>query len=291
MLSYSKPLQADKKNLFTAKYVITDYDKPADISFLKQSQVVKKQLFTANYAITDYEKASDLIIEKACSRTSFGVSALAVHGLMETVKDPSFREIVNRIDLVVPDGQPVRWALNSFYKVALKDRVAGPQLTLDTLKKANKHKLKVFLYGSTSLTLDKFQAFIKRNYPSIIICGTHSDRFREATQEEDQQDIKKINASGANIVLVGRGCPRQERWVAAHLGKVNAVMMAVGAAFDFHAGNIKHAPTWMQNSGLEWFFRLIQDPKRLFKRYLFTNSHFIYLFILCKLDFHRVAFK
>ena len=288
MLSYSKPLQLDKKQYFKAKYAVTEYEQA---SASKSLQVVKKQLFTANYAITDYEKASDLIIEKARSRTSFGVSALAVHGLIETVKDASFRESVNQIDLVVPDGQPVRWALNSFYKVALKDRVAGPKLTLDTLKKANKHKLRVYLYGSTSLTLDKFQDFIRRNYPSIIICGTHADRFREATPEEDLLDVKKINSSGANIVLVGRGCPRQERWVASHLGKVNSVMMAVGAAFDFHAGNIKHAPTWMQNSGLEWFFRLIQDPKRLFKRYLFTNSHFIFLFILCKLDLYRVAFK
>jgi exopolysaccharide biosynthesis WecB/TagA/CpsF family protein len=288
MLSYSKPLQLDKKQYFKAKYAIKDYE---IASASKALQVDKRQLFTANYAITDYEKASDLIIEKARTNTSFGVSALAVHGLIETVKDPSFRDSVNQIDLVVPDGQPVKWALNSFYKVAMKDRVAGPQLTLCTLQKANKHKLKVYLYGSTSLTLEKFQDFIRRNYPSIIIAGTHADRFREATPEEDEQDIKKINASGANIVLVGRGCPRQEKWVAGHQGKVNAVMMAVGAAFDFHAVNIKHAPTWMQNSGLEWFFRLIQDPKRLWKRYLFTNSHFVLLFILCKLDFHKVAFK
>ncbi len=261
------------------------------LSYSKPLQVDKKQLFTANYAITDYDKASDLIIEKACSRTSFGVSALAVHGLMETVKDPSFRELVNQIDLVVPDGQPVKWALNSFYKLSLKDRVAGPRLTLYTLQKANQHKLRVYLYGSTSLTLDKFQEFINKNYPSIVICGTHPDRFREATPEEDVEDVRKINASGANIVLVGRGCPRQEKWVANNLGKINAVMMAVGAAFDFHAGNIKHAPNWMQKSGLEWLFRLIQEPKKLWKRYLVTNSHFVYLFILCKLDFHKVAFK
>lgn len=290
MLSYSKPLQVDSKQLFTSNYAIPGFSKAAD-KYAKPLQIQKKQLFTTNYAITDYNEASNLIIEKARSRTSFGVSALAVHGLIETVKDPAFRRTVNKIDLVVPDGQPIKWALNSFYNVELKDRVAGPKLTLDTLRKANQHRLRVYLYGSTTITLRKFQDFIEKNYPSIVICGTHADRFREATPAEDEQDIRKINASGANIVLVGRGCPRQEKWVASHLGKINAVMMAVGAAFDFHAGNIKHAPTWMQNSGLEWFFRLIQDPKRLWKRYLFTNSHFVFLFILCKLDFHKVAFK
>jgi N-acetylglucosaminyldiphosphoundecaprenol N-acetyl-beta-D-mannosaminyltransferase len=138
--------------------------------------------------------------------------------------------------------------------------------------------LKIYLYGSTQATLDKFSQFINEKYPKITICGVHTDRFREATPEEDAQDIKKINASGANIVLVGRGCPRQEKWVSDHIGQVNSVMMAVGAAFDFHAGNIKLAPKWMQDYGLEWFFRLVQEPQRLWKRYLFTNSFFIYLF-------------
>jgi exopolysaccharide biosynthesis WecB/TagA/CpsF family protein len=101
--------------------------------------------------------------------------------------------------------------------------------------------------------------------------------------EEDINDIKIINDSGAHIVLVGRGCPRQEEWVSNHKGKINSVMMAVGAAFDFHAGTVKQAPVWMQNYGLEWLFRLIQEPKRLWKRYLFTNSYFIYLFLKHKI--------
>jgi len=135
----------------------------------------------------------------------------------------------------------------------------------------------VFLYGSTKNTLIHFKSFINHNYPNINICGIHEDRFREATKEEDFADIDQINNSQAHIVLVGRGCPRQEKWVSSHYGKINAVMMAVGAAFDFHAGIIKQAPLWMQNIGLEWLFRLIQEPKRLFKRYLYTNSHFILL--------------
>lgn len=242
-------------------------------------------IFGVTYTACDYESASDAIIENAKQQNSFGVSALAVHGLMESFKDKALMAQVNKLDLVVPDGQPVRWAMNAFHKTGLKDRVYGPTLTLYVLRKAHRDGLGVYLYGSKKETLDKLQDFIKREYPNVIISGVHVDRFREATEEEDLQDIKKINESGANIVLVGRGCPRQEKWVANHLGKVNAAMMAVGAAFDFHAGTVEQAPAWMQRSGLEWLFRLTREPKRLWKRYLFTNSLFIYLFIKKSLKF------
>jgi len=207
------------------------------------------------------------------------MSALAVHGLIESFKSPELLKQVNSLDLVVPDGQPTRWAMNFFHKAQLKDRVSGPQLTLVVLEKANDLGLSVYLYGSKQETLDKFLLFIDNNYPNLKVAGTHADRFRDATPEEDLQDIEKINKSGANLVLVGRGCPRQEKWVANHLGKIDGSMMAVGAAFDFCAGTLKKAPTWMQRTGFEWLFRLCIEPKRLWKRYLFTNSLFIYLFI------------
>lgn len=243
---------------------------------------MKTEIFGVNYTPTDYEEASDIIIDKACLHSSFGVSALAVHGLIECYHSPSLREKINKIDLIVPDGQPVRWVINNFYQLQLKDRVYGPVLTLHVLRKANDLSLKVFLYGSKKETIEKFSAFITTNFPKVKITGIHPDRFREANQQEDEEDIAKIKTSGAHIVLVGRGCPRQEVWVSDHLGKVNAPMMAVGAAFDFYAGTLKQAPVWMQNNGLEWLFRLIMEPGRLWKRYLFTNSTFIYLFILKK---------
>lgn len=252
--------------------------------------IFKKHLFTVNYSITDYDKASDVIIEKAISHTSFGVTALAVHGLIESVKNKTFRHLVNKLDMIVPDGQPVRWALNSFHKVNMKDRVAGPILTDHVLSKANDKSLSIYLYGSTSATLEKMKAVIEQKYPKITICGTHADRFREATAEEDKADIKKINESGAHIVLVGRGCPRQEKWVAEHLGLINAPMMAIGAAFDFIAGNIALAPKWIQDSGFEWFFRFMQQPGKLWKRYLTTNTHFIYLYVSCKLGIRKINF-
>lgn len=240
----------------------------------------KRNLFSVNYSIVDYKSASDLLIQKALTRQSYGLSALAVHGLVESVWNPDLKRRVNSIDMVVPDGQPVRWALNFFHKSRLKDRVYGPELTLHVLEKASRHGLKVYLYGSTLDTITKLTDFIHTRYPGVKVCGYHADRFRDATPEEDHEDIRKINASGAHIVLVGRGCPRQEIWVADHLGKVNAVMMAVGAAFDFHAGKVSQAPAWMQNNGLEWLYRLIKEPKRLWKRYLTTNLFFIYLFII-----------
>lgn len=239
----------------------------------------KVNLFGIFYTSTDYDNATKTIIDNACKNSSFGVSALAVHGLITAYKDDLLRTLVNKIDLIVPDGQPVRWAMNSFYHLGLKDRVYGPALTLSVLSSANAMRLRIYLYGSTKETCEKFSQFIESNYPNVEICGVHVDRFREATEEEDMQDVQKINASKAHIVLVGRGCPRQEIWVANHLGKVNAAMMAVGAAFDFHAGTVKQSPKWMQDAGLEWFFRFIQEPRRLWKRYLITNSFFIYLFL------------
>jgi exopolysaccharide biosynthesis WecB/TagA/CpsF family protein len=165
--------------------------------------------------------------------------------------------------------------------------VYGPTLTWNVLEKANEQKLSLFFYGSTEKTLRLFQKNISEAFPQIKIVGFHIDRFRNATKEEDDQDIEKINQSSAHIILVGRGCPRQEIWVAEHIGKINGVMLAVGAAFDFHANTLKQAPTWMQNNGLEWLFRLIQEPRRLWKRYLFTNSKFIYLILLKIFKIHK----
>lgn len=256
----------------TARHIEFAYNNHAMINF------EKAKLFTPEYALVDYESASDIILKHASENKSFGVSALAVHGLMTSIDNIELGRVINNIDMIVPDGQPVRWALNSFYKSGLKDRVYGPTLTLHVLSKADKQGLSVYLYGSKEATLDKFTDFINRQYPGVKIAGVHVDRFREATAQEDLDDIKKINDSGAHIVLVGRGCPRQEFWVANHVGKINAAMMAVGAAFDFHAGTVKQAPMWMQNAGLEWFFRLYQEPKRLWRRYFVTNSQFIFLF-------------
>ncbi len=240
----------------------------------------KVKLVNTFYSVVDYDSASDVIIQEAEKHTSFGVFALPVHGLVPAVKDKQMAAAVKKADMIVPDGQPIRWAMNHFYNVGLKDRVYGPILTLHVLEKANELGLKVFLYGgNTEETLEKFVAFIQEKFPNIIICG----KYREEHPDGDTLSSDEINQSGAHIVLIGRGCPKQEIWVASRLGQVNAVMMAVGAAFSFHAGTLRQAPKWMQDNGLEWLFRLMMEPRRLWKRYLFANSYFIWVILKFKL--------
>ncbi|MDB4224439.1 WecB/TagA/CpsF family glycosyltransferase [Granulosicoccus sp.] len=237
------------------------------------------EVFLPKYCALDCEHAAEVIVENAAKNVSFGVTALAVHGLMESYHKSALGLKINRIKMIVPDGQAVVWAMNLLYGLNIKFKLPGPTLTLEVLRVANELSLKIYLFGSTSDTLGKFRDFIQKDYPNLHVVGVHEDRFREATREEDAADILKINESGANIVLVGRGCPRQEHWVADHVDKVDAAMLAVGAAFDYHAGKLNRAPMWIQKMGLEWLYRLIQEPRRLWRRYLVTNCQFIYQLI------------
>lgn len=232
-------------------------------------------IFGVDLSITDYDDATRRIVEAGAQKRSFAMSALATHGLMEAVHDESFREVVNNLDLVTPDGQPVRWAMNLLHEVGLDDRVYGPDLTWKVCGAAADAGVGIYLFGSTPETCDAFVAAILKEWPHAIISDVQPDRFRDATPEEDAADIERINNSGAGVVLVGRGCPRQEKWVGAHKGQVNAAMMAVGAAFDYHAGQLRKPPALMQKYGLEWLWRLGLEPKRLFKRYAITNSQYV----------------
>lgn len=238
--------------------------------------MTKVDIFGVGVDVTDYSDATSRVMEAARNRRSYAVSALAVHGLMEAVGDDAFRSQVNEIDLVTPDGQPVRWAMNLLHDVGLEDRVYGPDLTWHVISACEDSDVSLFLFGSKRATIDGFVAEIRRRHPRIRIAGTQADRFRDATPDEDEADIRTINESGAGVVLVGRGCPRQERWVADHRGRVDAAMMAVGAAFDYGAGTLDPPPRWMQRSGLQWAFRLRQEPGRLWRRYLVTNSRFMW---------------
>jgi N-acetylglucosaminyldiphosphoundecaprenol N-acetyl-beta-D-mannosaminyltransferase len=234
----------------------------------------KVNIFGVDLSITDYEDATRRIIEAGAAKQSFAMTALATHGLMEAVHDPEFRAVVNTLDLVTPDGQPVRWAMNILRDASLEDRVYGPDVTWKVCGAAAAAGMGIYLFGSTPETCDAFVAAIQAEWPHAIISDVQPDRFRDATPEEDAADIERINTSGAGVVLVGRGCPRQEKWIGAHKGSVNAAMMAVGAAFDYHAGQLKKPPALMQKYGLEWLWRLGLEPKRLFKRYAVTNTQY-----------------
>jgi N-acetylglucosaminyldiphosphoundecaprenol N-acetyl-beta-D-mannosaminyltransferase len=228
-----------------------------------------------NMSRVDYESAVAAIIDAAKARRSFGATALAVHGVMEAYRDGAFTELLNRLHLIAPDGQPVRWAMNLLGARELKDRVYGPTLMLKVCEQAAVKELPIFLYGSTQVVLDRLRRNLTTKFPGLIVVGLQADRFRDASPEEDEQDIRTINQSGARIVLVGRGCPRQEKWVAAHLGKIHAAMIAVGAAFDFHAGTLPQSPKILQDYGLDWLFRVVNEPKRLWRRYLILNPLFV----------------
>jgi exopolysaccharide biosynthesis WecB/TagA/CpsF family protein len=237
-------------------------------------QIPKVPIFGIGVSVTDYADACAAIMEAARTRRSYAVSALATHGLTEAARDGELGELVNSIELVTPDGQPVRWAMNMLHGTALSERVYGPDLVAAVCAAAAAERMSVYLYGSTPETCRKVADELPRRYPGLRIAGVQPDRFRDATADEDAEDVQRIRASGADIILVGRGCPRQERWVALHRGLLLVPMLAVGAAFDYIAGNITRPPGWMQRVGLEWLFRLYREPRRLFRRYLVHNSLF-----------------
>jgi N-acetylglucosaminyldiphosphoundecaprenol N-acetyl-beta-D-mannosaminyltransferase len=209
--------------------------------------------------------------------------------LTEAARDPEFGELVNSIDLVTPDGQPVRWAMNLLHGTALSERVYGPDLVATVCTAAAAESMSVYLFGSTPQTCRRVATELPLRYPGLRIAGTQPDRFREATANEDALDVRRIRESGADIVLVGRGCPRQERWVAQHRGLLPLPMLAVGAAFDYIAGNITRPPGWMQRAGLEWLYRLHKEPRRLFRRYVVHNSLFCVMLVRELLQKNKVA--
>lgn len=235
-----------------------------------------------NVSRVDYSDATSLIISWAHRREPRLVSALAVHGVMTGVLDPRHGDCLNSFDLLAPDGQPVRWALNLLDRRAprLADRVYGPELVRHVCAAAAHERVGVYLYGSTDATVHAMARQLQAWYPTLEIAGIRPSRFRDATPHEDEDDINAINASEAGIVLVGLGCPLQERWAYEHRERVEAVMLCVGAAFDFHAGRLRQAPGWMQRNGLEWLFRLWTEPWRLWRRYLLLNPAYVVLLAL-----------
>jgi N-acetylglucosaminyldiphosphoundecaprenol N-acetyl-beta-D-mannosaminyltransferase len=221
-----------------------------------------------------WQDAIDRIIGWASAYESRYVCACNAHTLVTASLDPQFRDVINGADMAVPDGMPIAWSLTQL-GLHRQDRISGPDLMLRVCDGAAQHRVKVFLYGSAPKTLARLTVNLKHCLPKLDVVGTHAPPYRDLTAEEDEDIVDLINASGAAIVFVGLGCPKQERWMAEHRGRINAVMLGVGAAFDFHAGTIRRAPRWMQHSGLEWLFRLLQEPTRLWRRYLTTNTIFL----------------
>ncbi|MEW6421711.1 MAG: WecB/TagA/CpsF family glycosyltransferase [Deinococcota bacterium] len=233
-----------------------------------------------NVAAVDYDYATQAILDAARRGQPFSVSALAVHGVMTGFGDPEHARRLNGLDLVVPDGQPVRWALGWLHGKRLPDRVYGPELTLRVARALAQEDLGVYLYGSQPQVLERFAADLRRRFPGLKIAGMEASKFRRTTPEEQQEIARRIRNSGADVVFVGLGCPRQEVWAYEYRKLLSRPILAVGAAFDFHAGTLAQAPRAMQNLGLEWLFRLVQEPRRLWRRYLLLNPLFIWNLLL-----------
>lgn len=234
------------------------------------------QIITLNVDHISFHDGLNKVIDLAIHRTPSYVCFGSVHMTIEAKKNKAFKEKVNAADILFTDGKPIALACKLLH-YKKQERICGPDFTPAILEKANEKKLSIFIYGSTEKVIAATKDKISKDYPAVHFAGAISPPFRKLTDDEIKIDIETINSSGAHLVFVALGCPKQEEWAASSSHKINAVVLAVGAAIPFLAGSEKRAPAWMQNVSLEWLYRLIQEPKRLFKRYFYTNSYFMLL--------------
>ena len=232
-------------------------------------------------ACTDYAGAVDWILKKAADRsTAFAVEAANTHVAALARSDEAFGATMRRFDLIVPDGMPLVWSLNAALPPAerLKDRVYGPTLMLETLKATDgRPEFRHFLFGGKESTLINLKSVFAERFPGVSIAGAYSPPFGEWPDDEFDRICTRIRESGANLIWVGLGCPKQEHWIARHKDRLPpGVYFGIGAAFAFHAGEVSQAPALFQKIGMEWAYRIAAEPRRLFKRYFTYNSLFLW---------------
>ena len=235
------------------------------------------EVFGVRYAIARTEEAVLHVLRHLRDLSGKYICFSNVHTLVMAREDSAYRDVLNGSAITFPDGNPIAWLENRAGLTGV-ERVAGPDYMEHVFRDTADGSVGHYFYGSKPETLEALERSLREKYPDINICGMYSPPFRELTPEEDAADVERINASGADIVWIGLGAPKQEKWMHDHAGRVRGVMMGVGAGFDFHAGTIRRAPVWIQKIGLEWLYRLFQDPGRLIKRYVVTNfKFFMYL--------------
>ncbi|MFZ0591021.1 MAG: WecB/TagA/CpsF family glycosyltransferase [Bryobacteraceae bacterium] len=238
---------------------------------------------------TSYAEVVDLCTQWRLERAS-GATRLAryicvtsVHGIIMARDDREVADVLNQADIATPDGMPIVWALHSL-GCRNQQRVYGPTLMLEICRRAADTGLKIFLYGGRENVLPELIGRLGTKFPGLLIVGSYSPPFRSLTEEEEITVRQRIIESDADLVFVGISTPKQEKWMHVHRDAFPGVtMVGVGAAFDFHAGRVRQAPDWMQSSGLEWLFRLLMEPKRLWQRYLLVTPRFLPLWAMQKL--------
>ncbi len=232
-------------------------------------------VFGVNYAIGTPEGAVSYVLDHVRELAGQYICFSNVHTTVMAKEHSKYCEALNGSAFTFPDGSPIaRTQRRAGYNKA--ERIAGPDFMENVFRKSMDGSVTHFFYGSSQKTLDSLKRELEVRYPGIVIKGMYSPPFRKLTPEEDQAAVDMINNSGADIIWIGLGAPKQENWMQSHKGQINGVMMGVGAGFDFHARTIRRAPVWIQKLGFEWLFRLIQDPTRLFRRYLVTNIKYVW---------------
>ena len=240
------------------------------------SSIPVKNVINSPVSSIPFNSQIQLILQWAKLGKSKYVCVANVHMLMEAYWQEKFASVLHKADLVTPDGMPLVWMLRLLGENS-QDRVAGMEILLELSEKASAQKFSVFFLGSQQSILDQMKAKLTEQFPNLEIAGMEPLPFRPLTESEDQALIKKVNESGAGLVFVSLGCPKQEYWMAEHKDKIQAVMIGLGGAFPVYAGIQKWAPRWVRESGLEWLYRLIQEPGRLWNRYSKTIPPFMWL--------------
>lgn len=241
----------------------------------------KFDVFGIKYSIARTEEAVFHVIRHIKELSGKYICFSNVHTSVMGRESSEYRDILNGAAFVFPDGTPIATLQQKAGHIGA-ERVAGPDFMEKMFRNTMDGSLSHYFYGSTQETIDALSKNLKEKYPGLVIRGMYSPKFGELSEEEDAADIARINAANADIVWIGLGAPKQEKWMNAHKDKINGVMMGVGAGFNFHAGNIKRAPLWIQKIGFEWLYRLFQDPGRLFRRYFITNIMFIWYLLFSK---------
>lgn len=238
--------------------------------------MIKRRILKSNITNATRNDIMNEIIRLAKSQQSAYVCIANVHMLIEAYCNPEFGELLNRADIATADGKPLTWMMNWLYG-ARQERVAGPDLMADLLVKAEDERLSIYFYGSTEEVLDSLKSRLAEDHPNLAVAGMYSPPFRPLSPAEDSGIIQNIREANPDILFVGLGCPKQEKWMASHINDIPAVMIGVGAAFPFFTGHVRRAPKWIQDYGFEWLYRICQEPTRLLGRYVHTNTLFILL--------------